>query len=176
MEGKRDAKHRVNAEISANTVRVIDSAGETIGVMDLRSALKRAAAEGLDLVEVSSASHPPVCKILDYGKLKYDLQKKKSEAKKKQKIIEVKEIKLTPVIADHDLHVKIVNIKKFLASGHKVKVSLRFRGREMTHQEIGRAVLDKVLANTEDCAKLEAPIKLEGNHMLMILVAASGSK
>lgn len=171
MEVKKDAKHRVNAEISAPTVRVIDADGETIGVMDIKSALKRAAAEGVDLVEVSSAGNPPVCKMLDYGKLKYDLQKKKAEAKKKQKIVDIKEIKLTPVIADHDLHVKIASIKKFLASGHKVKVSLRFRGREMSHQDIGRAVLEKILENTANCAKLEAPMRMEGNQMLMILVA-----
>ncbi len=123
----------------------------------------------MDLVEVQPNVSPPVCKILDYGKYKYETQKKKNEARKKQKIIEVKEIKLRPNIDSHDFNVKIKSVKKFLENGDKVKITLRFRGREMAHHELGSVVLDRVKEETEDICKIEVIPKLEGRQMVMVL-------
>jgi len=132
-----------------------------LGVMKTADAIAQADAQGLDLVEVSPNTDPPVCKILDYGKFKYEAQKKKNEAKKKQKIIEVKEIKLRPNIDEHDYQVKMRNVQKFLDEGDKVKVTMRFRGREMAHQDLGVNVLNRVRDDTEDVAKIEAFPKLD---------------
>ena len=140
-----------------------------MGVMKTADAIAEADAQGLDLVEVSPNTEPPVCKILDYGKFKYEAQKKKNEAKKKQKIIEVKEIKLRPNIDEHDYQVKMRNVQKFLDEGDKVKVTMRFRGREMAHQELGVNVLNRVRDDTEDVAKIEAFPKLEGRQMIMVI-------
>ena len=140
-----------------------------MGVMKTVDAIAQAEAQGLDLVEVSPNTDPPVCKILDYGKFKYEAQKKKNEAKKKQKIIEVKEIKLRPNIDEHDYQVKMRNVQKFLDEGDKVKVTMRFRGREMAHQELGVNVLNRVRDDTEDVAKIEAFPKLEGRQMIMVI-------
>lgn len=140
-----------------------------IGVVLKRDALARAAEEGMDLVEVSPNAEPPVCKILDYGRYKYDLQKKKAEAKKKQKVITVKEIQVRPVIAENDLSIKIRDGRRFLEAGDKVKVSMRFRGRELSHQEIGLEVLRRMREQFEDCAKVEVMPKLEGRQMIMVL-------
>ena len=140
-----------------------------MGVMKTADAIAQADAQGLDLVEVSPNTDPPVCKILDYGKFKYEAQKKKNEAKKKQKIIEVKEIKLRPNIDEHDYQVKMRNVQKFLDEGDKVKVTRRFRGREMAHQELGVNVLNRVRDDTEDVAKIEAFPKLEGRQMIMVI-------
>ena len=140
-----------------------------MGVMKTADAIAEAEAQGLDLVEVSPNTDPPVCKILDYGKFKYEAQKKKNEAKKKQKIIEVKEIKLRPNIDEHDYQVKMRNVQKFLDEGDKVKVTMRFRGREMAHQELGVNVLNRVRDDTEDVAKIEAFPKLEGRQMIMVI-------
>ncbi len=140
-----------------------------MGVMKTADAIAQADAQGLDLVEVSPNTDPPVCKILDYGKFKYEAQKKKNEAKKKQKIIEVKEIKLRPNIDEHDYQVKMRNVQKFLDEGDKVKVTMRFRGREMAHQELGVNVLNRVRDDTEDVAKIEAFPKLEGRQMIMVI-------
>jgi translation initiation factor IF-3 len=140
-----------------------------LGVMKTADAIAQADAQGLDLVEVSPNTDPPVCKILDYGKFKYEAQKKKNEAKKKQKIIEVKEIKLRPNIDEHDYQVKMRNVQKFLDEGDKVKVTMRFRGREMAHQELGVNVLNRVRDDTEDVAKIEAFPKLEGRQMIMVV-------
>ena len=140
-----------------------------MGVMKTADAIAQADAQGLDLVEVSPNTDPPVCKILDYGKFKYEAQKKKNEAKKKQKIIEVKEIKLRPNIDEHDYQVKMRNVQKFLDEGDKVKVTMRFRGREMAHQELGVNVLNRVSDDTEDVAKIEAFPKLEGRQMIMVI-------
>ena len=137
--------------------------------MKTAGAIAQADAQGLDLVEVSPNTDPPVCKILDYGKFKYEAQKKKNEAKKKQKIIEVKEIKLRPNIDEHDYQVKMRNVQKFLDEGDKVKVTMRFRGREMAHQELGVNVLNRVRDDTEDVAKIEAFPKLEGRQMIMVI-------
>ena len=150
-------------------MRCISPDGEQLGVMKTADAIAQADAQGLDLVEVSPNTDPPVCKILDYGKFKYEAQKKKNEAKKKQKIIEVKEIKLRPNIDEHDYQVKMRNVQKFLDEGDKVKVTMRFRGREMAHQELGVNVLNRVRDDTEDVAKIEAFPQLEGRQMIMVI-------
>ena len=143
--------------------------GEQLGVIKIDVAIAEAENYGLDLVEVSPHADPPVCKILDYGKFKYEAQKKKNEAKKKQRVIEVKEIKLRPNIDDHDYQVKMRNMHKFLNEGDKVKVTLRFRGREMAHQDLGVNVLNRVRDDTEEIAKVEAFPKLEGRQMVMVI-------
>ena len=137
--------------------------------MSVPEALKLAEEAGLDLVEVSPNADPPLCKILDYGKYKYEQQKKANEARKKQKIIEVKEIKLRPNIDEHDYQVKMRNVQKFLTAGDKVQVTLRFRGREMAHQELGANVLTRVREETDEFAKVEAMPKMEGRQMVMVL-------
>ena len=160
---------RVNGAIRAPQVRCIDPDGEQLGVLDTRDAISKAEDFGLDLVEVQPNVDPPVCKILDYGKYKYEVQKRANEARKKQKIIEVKEIKLRPNIDEHDYQVKMRNVVKFLSGGDKVKVTLRFRGREMAHQELGANVLTRVREETDEIAKIEAMPKMEGRQMIMVL-------
>ena len=150
-------------------MRCIDPAGEQLGVLDTFDAIRKAEDFGLDLVEVQPNADPPVCKILDYGKFKYEAQKRANEARKKQKIIEVKEIKLRPNIDEHDYQVKMRNVQKFLNAGDKVKVTLRFRGREMAHQELGANVLTRVREETDEFAKVEAMPKMEGRQMIMVL-------
>ena len=140
-----------------------------VGVVTLRDALDKALQAGLDLVEVSPNAEPPVCKILDYGKFKYEAQKRRNEAKKKQKVIEVKEIKLRPGIDDNDYGVKMRAARSFLTEGDKVKVTLRFRGREMAHQDLGMKVLDRVRVDTDDLAKVEQFPKIEGRQMVMVI-------
>ena len=159
----------VNKSISAKSVRVITDNGEMLGVLQIEEALKMASDQGLDLVEVSPKANPPVCKIIDYGKYKYESQKRKNEARKKQKTIDVKEIKLRPNIDSHDFDVKIKSVKKFIENGDKVKITLRFRGREMVHQELGSNVLDRVKDETDAFSKIEALPKLEGRQMVMVL-------
>jgi len=160
---------RINGAIRAPKVRCIDPEGEQLGVLDTHDAIRKAEDFGLDLVEVQPNADPPVCKILDYGKFKYEAQKRANEARKKQKIIEVKEIKLRPNIDEHDYQVKMRNVQKFLNAGDKVKVTLRFRGREMAHQELGANVLTRVREETDEFAKVEAMPKLEGLQMIMVL-------
>ena len=150
-------------------MRCIDPDGEQLGVLDTSDAIRKAEDFGLDLVEVQPNADPPVCKILDYGKFKYEAQKRANEARKKQKIIEVKEIKLRPNIDEHDYQVKMRNVQKFLNAGDKVKVTLRFRGREMAHQELGANVLTRVREETDEFAKVEAMPKMEGRQMIMVL-------
>jgi translation initiation factor IF-3 len=150
-------------------VRLIDEEGENVGVVSTRDAISRAENVGLDLVEISPNADPPVCKILDLGKFKYEAQKKKNEAKKKQKVIEIKEIKLRPNIDENDYEVKMRNAKRFLEDGDKVKVTMRFRGREMAHQEIGMNVLRRVSAEMNEIAKVEQHPKLEGRQMIMVI-------
>lgn len=162
---------RINREIEVPSVRLVDAEGEMQGVVPIREALMRAEEAGLDLVEVSPNADPPVCKILDYGKYKYEAQKKKNEAKKKQKVIEVKEIKMRPNIDDHDYDVKLRAATKFLEEGHKVKVTLRFRGREMAHQDLGMNVLTRVRDQLEPLSKVEQHPKMEGRQMVMVLAA-----
>ena len=160
---------RVNEDIDVPKVRLIGAGGENIGVVTAQEAMTEADAAGLDLVEISPNADPPVCKILDYGKYKYEAQKKKNEAKKKQKIIDVKEIKLRPNIDDHDYDVKMRNMRRFLGDGDKVKVTLRFRGREMAHQELGVDVLNRVKADIDEIAKVEQEAKMEGRQMVMVM-------
>ena len=150
-------------------MRCIDPDGEQLGVLDTLEAIRQAEDFGLDLVEVQPNADPPVCKILDYGKFKYEAQKRANEARKKQKIIEVKEIKLRPNIDEHDYQVKMRNVQKFLDAGDKVKVTLRFRGREMAHQDLGANVLTRVRQETDEFAKVEAMPKMEGRQMIMVL-------
>ena len=150
-------------------MRCIDPEGEQLGVIDTLDAIRKAEEFGLDLVEVQPNVDPPVCKILDYGKFKYEAQKRANEARKKQKIIEVKEIKLRPNIDEHDYQVKMRNVQKFLNAGDKVKVTLRFRGREMAHQELGANVLTRVREETDEFAKVEAMPKMEVRQMIMVL-------
>jgi translation initiation factor IF-3 len=160
---------RVNNEIQAIKVRLIDEKGEMVGVVGLREGLQMAEEAGLDLIEVSPNAEPPVCKIADYGKYKYEAQKKANDARKKQKVIEVKEIKMRPGIDDHDYEVKMRAMKKFLDTGDKVKVTLRFRGREMVHQDIGMNVLKRVREELDPMAKVEQLPKMEGRQMTMVL-------
>jgi translation initiation factor IF-3 len=160
---------RVNEEIRVREVQLIDQAGHNHGTVDIQTALARATEAGLDLVEISPNTSPPVCKILDYGKYKYQAQKKAAEARKKQKVVEVKEIKFRPMIDDHDYEVKMRSIRRFFEEGDKVKVTLRFRGREMAHQELGAKLLDRVRDDTSGLAKVEQEPKFEGRQMIMVL-------
>jgi translation initiation factor IF-3 len=160
---------RANDQINADPVRLVDQTGKMVGVVPIREALEQAGNVGLDLVEVSPNADPPVCKILDYGKYKYDAQKRAAEARKKQKTIDVKEIKMRPGIDDHDYEVKMRSITKFLGEGDKVKVTLRFRGREMAHQELGLHVLERVKGELEEIGKVEQWPKMEGRQMTMVL-------
>ena len=161
---------QANEDIEALEVRLIDEEGGQVGVVKTPDALERAIAVGLDLVVVSPSVSPPVCKILDLGKYKYEAQKKKSEAKKKQKTIDVKEIKFRPNIETHDYDVKMRAMRKFLGEGDKVKVTLRFRGREMVHQHLGMKVLERVRDDMDQEAKIEQMPQLEARQMTMIIV------
>ncbi len=160
---------RINDQIRVREVRLIDENGDNVGVVSRPDAMQRAEQAGLDLVEISPDAEPPVCKIMDYGKFKFEQQKKAAEARKKQKIVEIKEIKMRPAIDDHDYDVKVRAIKRFFEEGDKVKVTLRFRGREMAHQELGMAVLQRVKAEVEAIAKVESEPRLEGRQMVMVL-------
>ena len=150
-------------------VRLIDENGQNVGVVIMREALRRAENAGLDLVEISTAGDWPVCKIIDAGKYKYELQKRKNEAKKKQKVQETKEIKFTPNIGDNDYGFKMRNAKKFLAEGNKVKFTIRFRGREMSYQDLGVEVLNRASKDVADIAKTEGQPKLEGRNMSLMV-------
>ena len=160
---------RINEEIRSNSVQLIDQDGHNHGPVEVQVALQKAQEAGLDLVEIAPNSAPPVCKILDYGKYKYQAQKKAAEARKKQKVVEVKEIKLRPMIDDHDYDVKMRSMQRFFEEGDKVKVTLRFRGREMAHQELGIRLLDRLKGDTEKIAKVEQEPKFEGRQMIMVL-------
>lgn len=160
---------RVNEEIRIREVQLIDQDGQNRGVLPTRDALALAQEAGLDLVEIAPNSAPPVCKILDYGRFKYQNQKKASEARKKQKVVEVKEIKLRPGIDTHDYDVKMKSMLRFFEEGDKVKVTLRFRGRELAHPELGMKLLQKVKADFDEVAKVEYEPRMEGRQMIMIL-------
>ena len=160
---------RVNDMIEVSEVRLIDADGEQVGVVPTPEAMEMAAEVGLDLVEISPNVKPPVCKILDYGKYKYEAQKKANEARKKQKVIEVKEIKMRPVIDEHDYQVKMRSVIKFLEHGDKVKMTIRFRGREMAHQDLGLKVLNRVRDDVDEVAKVEQFPKTEGRLMTMVV-------
>ena len=160
---------RVNEEIRIPQVRLIDQDGEMQGVMTAREAMQRAFSVGLDLVEISPNAEPPVCKILDFGKFKYEQQKKRNEARKKQKVIEIKEVKVRPNIDENDYQVKLRAMKSFIDEGDKVKVTLRFRGREMAHQDLGIKVLERIRADMDAETKVEQMPKMENRQMVMVL-------
>ena len=160
---------RVNEKINAPQIRLIDENGINVGIVNQREALRRAEEAGLDLVEISATPAGSVCKIMDAGKYKYELQKRRAEAKKKQKVQETKEIKFTPNIGDNDYQVKMRNAKKFLAEGNKVKFTLRFRGREMSYQDLGEAVLKRAAEDVADIAKIEQAPKMDGRNMGMLV-------
>jgi translation initiation factor IF-3 len=160
---------RVNDEIRVPQVRLIDQNGQMIGVVSQREALIRAYDAGLDLVEISPNAAPPVCKILDYGKYKYEQQKKANEARKRQKIVELKEVKVRPNIDDHDYDVKMRQMKTFIGEGDKVKVTLRFRGREMAHQDLGLKVLERIRTELGETIKVEQMPRLENRQMIMVV-------
>jgi translation initiation factor IF-3 len=160
---------RINEEIGVLRVRLVDERGNMVGIVGRNEALTMAADAGLDLVEIAPGADPPVCKILDFGKFKYEEQKKKNEARKKQKVIEVKEIKLRPSIDIHDYAVKMRSMNKFIEEGDKVKVTMRFRGRELAHQELGMNVLMRVKDDLDAIAKVEQLPRMEGRQMTMVV-------
>ena len=159
----------INGQIRDREVRVIGEDGEQLGVMSSRDAMKLAAEAELDLVKIAPKAQPPVCKIIDYGKYKYELARKEKEAKKKQKTVELKEVRLSPNIDTNDLNTKVNNAKKFISKGNKVKITLRFRGREMAHVQQSRHILDDFAKQLEDVATIEKPAKMEGRSMSMVL-------
>jgi translation initiation factor IF-3 len=162
---------RINFMIKVKEVRVISADGEQLGILDTRDAIKRAEDAGLDLVEVAPTAKPPVCRIMDFGKYKYEIAKKAHESKKHQSVIVVKEIKMRPRTDDHDVQFKTNNIKRFLEDGNKVKVTVMFRGREMAHTTHGRALLDRILVDLQNDAAVEQSPRMEGRNMTMMLGA-----
>ncbi|MFZ5942477.1 MAG: translation initiation factor IF-3 [Bacillota bacterium] len=160
---------RINEEIRTKEVRLVDEKGEQLGIMPPKEAAKIAAERGLDLVEVAPNAVPPVCRIMDYGKFKYEQSKKEREARKNQRIINVKEVKLRPNIEDHDFDTKTRNAVRFLENGDKVKVTIMFRGREITHPELGKELCDRLAEQVKSIAKVEKEAKVEGRNMIMIL-------
>jgi len=165
----RDTGPRVNDRIRAPEIRLIGADGENIGVVTPARAMQMAEEAGLDLVEISPSATPPVCKIMDFGKYKYETQKRESEARKKQTIIQVKEVKFRPNTDTHDYEVKMRNVVKFLEKGDKVKVTMRFRGREMAHQNLGRELLERVADDIKDVGKVENMPRMEGRQMVMMI-------
>jgi len=159
----------VNDRIRASEIRLIGAEGENVGVVTPARGIELAEQVGLDLVEISPNATPPVCKIMDFGKFKYETQKRESEARKKQKIIEIKEVKFRPNTDTHDYDVKMRNVFKFLDNGDKVKITLRFRGREMAHLELGRALLERVAEDTTEVGKVDMIPKMEGRQMVMMI-------
>ena len=166
---KKDDGTRINENITALKVRLLDAEGEMLGVYGTKQAIEKAYEAGLDLVEISPNAEPPVCKILDYGKFKYEQQKKISEAKKKQVTVDVKEIKLRPAIGDHDYQVKLKAARKFIGQGDKLKVTLRFRGREMAHMHLGMEVMQRMKTDMLDIAKVDQEAKTEGRQIMMVM-------
>lgn len=164
---------RINEEIRVRDVRVVSSEGEQLGIMQVRDALRLAQEQELDLVEVAPTAKPPVCRIMDYGKYRYEQSKREREARKKQKVIEIKEIRMTPKIEGHDFQVKVKAAQKFLSDGDKVKAIIRFRGREIVHAELGKTLLMQLYESVRDQAVLEREPKIEGRNMIMILAVKS---
>ncbi|QRK14021.1 translation initiation factor IF-3 [Archangium violaceum] len=170
MEGFHIARdQRTNRRIRAREVRVVGPEGEQLGVLPIEAALERAQSAGMDLVEVNPMAKPPVCKIMDYGKFKYEEKKRASEAKKKQVVVHLKEIKLRPKTEEHDYEFKVRNVRRFLEEGNKAKVTIMFRGREITHKELGSAILDDVIKDLKDVAVVEQMPRMEGRQMFMII-------
>ncbi|MEL6523550.1 MAG: translation initiation factor IF-3 [Pseudomonadota bacterium] len=166
---QRETGPRVNDRIRAPEIRLIGPEGQNVGVVTPQRAMELAETAGLDLVEISPNAAPPVCKIMDFGKYKYETQKKEAEARKKQKVIEVKEVKFRPNTDTHDYDVKMRNVTRFLENGDKVKVTLRFRGREMAHQNLGRELLERVADDIQELGKVENMPKMEGRQMVMMI-------
>nr|WP_268235905.1 translation initiation factor IF-3 [Kroppenstedtia guangzhouensis] len=162
-------QHLVNEAIRAREVRLIDSNGNQLGIQPLREALRLAQEADLDLVNVAPKAKPPVCRIMDYGKYRYEQSKREKEARKNQKTIQIKEIRFSPSIEEHDVNTKLRNVKKFLSNGDKVKLTIRFRGREITHQDIGRRILNRMAEEVKEIGDVERYPKMEGRHMIMIL-------
>ena len=160
---------KANERIRALDVQVISSSGSNLGTLPLKKAIEVAKEEGLDLIEISPNANPPVCKIMDIGKYKYDLQKKANNAKKKQKIVSLKELKLRPGTEIHDYNFKLKNAKKFLSKGDKVKFTVRFKGREMQHVQLGKDLMNRIIEDTKDIGKVETHPKFEGRQMIMII-------
>ena len=172
-KGQNTAQNRLNDEITVSEVRLVGSEGEALGVVEIKEALAAAAAASMDLVEISPNAAPPVCKIMDYGKFLYEKSKALKEQRKKQKQIQVKEIKFRPGTDEGDYQVKLRNLRRFIEAGDKAKVTIRFRGREMAHQEIGIKLLNRVKADLEDISVLESfPSRAEGRQMIMVLAPA----
>lgn len=165
----RGDEPRINQYITSPRIRLIDATGEMVGIVTVPEAMRKAEMAGLDLVEIVPTAEPPVCKIMDYGKYKYEAQKKAHEARKKQKVIVVKEIKLRPTIDRNDLDIKLKNAQKFLEEGDKVKVSLKFRGREMAHQELGHNVMARVQETLAEHCKVEQSPRMEGTQITMVI-------
>ena len=160
---------RVNERIRANEVQVISSSGDNLGTLSTKDAIQRAKEEGLDLIEISPNANPPVCKIIDTGKYRYDLQKKAKKDKKKQKIVNLKEIKLRPTTEIHDYNFKIKNAQKFLEKGDKVKFTVKFKGREMQHTHLGNELMERIINDTAKIGKVEVRPKMEGRQIVMIM-------
>ena len=166
---RNDDGPRINENIKAKQVRLIDANNENRGVVSIDEALAIAEEEGLDLIEISPQANPPVCKVLDFGKYRYEQQKKKNEAKKNQKVVEIKELKLRPMIESHDYEVKLKQAKKFLEQGNKVKLTMRFKGRELSANDKGKQVLARILEDLDDVCKVDSEIKLEGRQMTAVI-------
>lgn len=166
-------EQQINEEIRDKEIRVISNEGEQLGIMSASQALKLAESKNLDLVKIAPMAKPPVCKIMDYGKYRFEKAKKEKEAKKNQKVVEIKEIRLSLNIDTHDFDTKINHARKFIAAGNKVKVSIRFRGREMAHPELGLTTMNRCAEALGDCASVEKPAKLEGRQMLMFMAPKS---
>jgi translation initiation factor IF-3 len=174
--GASDKRARTNDQIEATQVRLIDEDGEQIGITDLEEALEKAAEKELDLVEISPNAEPPVCRIMDYGKHLFEQKQKQKEARKKQRQTQLKEVKFRPGTDEGDYQIKLRNLKRFLDHGDKVKVTIRFRGREMAHQEIGRNLLARVEQDLEDIANVEQYPNMEGRQMIMVMAPGSKKK
>ena len=166
---RNDDEVNINGNIKAQQVRLIDANNENRGIVSIKEALSLAEEEGLDLIEISPQANPPVCKILDYGKYRYEQQKRKAEAKKNQKVVEIKELKLRPMIETHDYEVKLKQAKKFLEQGNKVKFTMRFKGRELSANDMGKQILTRLSEDLDDCARIDSEMKLEGRQMTLIL-------
>jgi translation initiation factor IF-3 len=170
-----DKELRVNERIRISPIRVVDESGEMLGVMSADEGRAIARERGLDLVEVAPNSRPPVCRVMDFGKFKYEQNKKDRKAKSRQHQQQLKEVKFRPKIEKHDFEVKVRNARKFLAENHKVKVTMNFRGREVTHAELGRVILQKVAEQLDDIAQVETLPRMEGRHMLMLMAPRPGA-
>ncbi|GAA3999582.1 translation initiation factor IF-3 [Comamonas faecalis] len=169
---REERKHRLNREITAPELRLSGPENEPLGIVSLQEALRMAGDMDVDLVEIAATAHPPVCRLMDYGKFKYQEQKRAAEAKAKQTVIEIKEVKFRPGTDDGDYNIKLRNIRRFLADGNKIKVTLRFRGREITHQELGLALLNRLRDELADSIQVEQFPKLEGRQMIMMIAPA----